>query len=800
MKLKFQLLDVSYDIRGEEPVIVLYSRLYDNTSAVLFYRGFRPYFYAIPEKDVDLDNLVKAIKALSKPKSPILSVDVIKDLKYLGRPVIALKVTTLIPQFVRQYREEVASLPGVAEVLEADIRFAMRFLIDFNLYPMRWYIAEVKETGKIGGYRVQKFYDIIGSIEEDPESINKDPLSSITIFAFDIEAYNPQRSPNPSKDPIIIIGFGVMNGNNNIVKDVNLLVADDNNDSKLISVFIDTIKKIDPDIIIGYNQNRFDWPYLAARSRIHGIRLDVGRKTGEPQTSSYGHISIPGRLNVDLYDYAEELHEVKVKSLEEVVEYLGLRKPGDRVIIDWWRIAEYWDNPSKRPILIEYTRDDVRDTMMLGHVALPFIAQLSQISGLPMDQVMAASVGFRLEWRLMREAYKQRELVPNRVERHEERYPGAVVLKPKPGIHDNIAVLDFSSMYPNIMIKYNIGPDTLIPSGEEHSGEVYIAPEVGYKFRKYPDGFFKRVLTKLITIRKNIRREMSKYPKNSTIYKLLDNRQKAIKILANACYGYLGWTHARWYCRECAESVTAWGRQTIKKAIEYAKNLGLEVIYGDTDSIFVTYDPEKVNKLIDLIENELGFDIKLEKVYKKVFFTEAKKRYVGLTSDGRIDIVGFEAVRGDWSELAKETQLKVAEIILSTGDVDKAVEYVRRVINDLKTGNVDYNKLIIWKTLTKRPSEYEAAQPHVTAAKIMERAGYKVSPGMKIGYVIVRGVGPVSRRAKPYFMATIDEIDTGYYIDKQVVQAAMRILRYLGVTEKKLKMGSSQRSLLDYFS
>ncbi len=798
MKLRFQLLDVTYDIRGNEPVIVIYARLYNNETAVLFYRGFRPYFYAIPDDDANIDEIIKLVKKLSKPKSPILSIEVINDIRYFGRPITALKVTTLIPQYVREYREEVASLPGVKEVLEADIRFAMRFLIDFNLYPMRWYIAEVRETGKIGGYKVSKFYDIIGDIIEDPEYVNKDPLLDLGILAFDIEAYNPRRSPDPSRDPIIIIGYGIMKNYN--IDNINILASDDNNDNSLLKRFVDIINNMDPDIIIGYNQNRFDWPYMIARARIHGIRLDVGRKKGEPQTSSYGHISVPGRLNVDLYDYAEELHEVKVKSLEEVVEYLGLRKPGERVIIDWWRIADYWDDPSRRPILLEYTRDDVRDTLLLGRVALPFIAQLSQISGLPMDQVMAASVGFRLEWRLIREAYKQRELVPNRVERPEERYPGAVVLKPKPGIHSNIAVLDFSSMYPSIMIKYNIGPDTLIRPGEDYNGEVYVAPEVGYKFRKKPDGFFKKVLTRLINIRNNIRKEIKKYPKDSTIYKLLDNRQKAIKLLANACYGYLGWTHARWYCRECAESVTAWGRQTIKKAIEYARSLGLDVIYGDTDSIFVSYDPEKIPKLIELIEKELGFDIKLEKVYKKVFFTEAKKRYVGLTSDGRIDIVGFEAVRGDWSELAKETQLKVAEIVLNTGDVNKAVDYVRKVINDIKNGNIDFNKLIIWKTLTKRPSQYDTSQPHVTAARIMEQSGYKVSPGTKIGYVIVRGSGPVSKRAKPYFMASLEDIDINYYIDKQVIQAAMRILKYLGVSEKKLKSGGAQRSLLDYFS
>ncbi|MEM4865965.1 MAG: DNA polymerase domain-containing protein, partial [Acidilobaceae archaeon] len=185
--------------------------------------------------------------------------------------------------------------------------------------------------------------------------------------------------------------------------------------------------------------------------------------------------------------------------------------------------------------------------------------------------------------------------------------------------------------------------------------------------------------------------------------------------------------------------------------------------------------------------------------YRKVFFTEAKKRYVGLTIDGKIDVVGFEAVRGDWSDLAKEAQARVAEIILKTGSTEKAVEYMNSLIDSLKNRKVNIDKLVIWKTLTRRPDEYKAEQPHVTAARIMMKAGIRVEPGDKIGYVIVKGSGPLSARAKPYFMASLDEIDIDYYIEKQAIPAAMRILGFFGISEKKLK-GASQKSLLDFLS
>ncbi|MCE4626020.1 MAG: DNA polymerase II [Desulfurococcales archaeon] len=795
--IAFQLLDITYEVEGGQPVLILYGRTDDEKRIVVRYKGFRPYFYALPEEGYTVDDIRRIAPRLSKPGSPILSVEEV-DKRYIGRQVKAARIVTLIPAKVREYREAFAKLDAVREVLEADIRFSLRFLIDMNLYPMRWYRIKASRKSGTGPYRVEAVYEANNEkIEELAEYAGEDPLKGLRVMAFDIEVYNRTGSPDPRRDPVIIIGYAT-----NENPEPELLVMEGKIDTDVILKFVQKVREYDPDIIVGYNQNNFDWPYLIERSRVLGVALDVGRKRGGiPQTSVYGHISVPGRLNVDLYDFAKEIHEIKVKTLEEVADYLDVLPKEKRVILDWWEIPEYWESPGKRPVLFQYAKDDVRATIGLADKFLPFGAQMSQISGLPMDQVMAASVGFRLEWRLIREAYKLNELAPNRVERGEESYTGAIVLKPKKGIHDNIAVLDFASMYPNIMIKYNVGPDTLVRPGEEVSDdEVYVAVGVGHKFRKKPDGFFKKVLMKFLKIRKMIKEEMKKYPSDTSLYKLLDERQRAVKVLANATYGYMGWTAARWYCKPCAESVTAWGRAIITQAIKKARSLGLDVIYGDTDSLFVKYIPDKVQELIKYVEEELGFEIKIDKIYKKVFFTEAKKRYVGLTIDDKIDVVGFEAVRGDWSELAKETQLAVIELILKKGSIDEAVNHVRSVIEKLKSGQVDLKKLIIWKTLTRRPEEYQVEQPHVYAAKLMEKAGIKIRPGMMIGYIIVKGSGPLARKARPYFMVKPQDVDVNYYIEKQVIPAAMRILGYFGVKESMLKSGRRQKTLFDFMS
>jgi len=788
--LRFYVLDVSYEVVGREPHILIWAISEDGERIVIRDKNFRPYFYVIPSNEGELSRLLSEVRRLSNVRSPIINAEVVNK-RFFGRPIKVIKVTTVIPEAVREYREAIKKLKGVADVVEADIRFSMRYIIDRDLTPCSWFEAEVAEMRKRPSLRVSKEYELVGNVK--PLQIHKPP--DIRVLAFDIEVYNPRGTPKPERDPVIIISLMNSEG------DLNVIKASGNefrSDAKLISDFINYIHTYDPDVIVGYNSNGFDWPYLLERSKIHGIQLDVGRVVGGvPRTSVYGHISIPGRLNVDLYDLAEEISEVKIKSLDVVAEYLGVMKRIERVLIPWYEIYRYWDDPSRRELLIKYSLDDVKSTKGIADKILPFAMQLSSLTGLPLDQVGAASVGFRLEWYLMRAAFKYNELIPNRVERPYEPYKGAIVLEPVKGVHENIAVLDFTSMYPSIMIKYNIGPDTYVDD-ECDDQSCHVIPELGYKFRKEPPGFYKSVLETLISMRKSIRDAMRSLNPDSVEYKILDERQKALKILANASYGYMGWVGARWYFRYGAEAVTALGRETISKAIGLARKLGIRVIYGDTDSLFVEYCP-KVDEFIKLVMDELGLEIKVDKIYRRVFFTEAKKRYIGLTLNNTVDIVGFEAVRGDWAEIAKEVQESVAYTVLTEGKVTRAIELVNNVVKDLKEGRISLDKLVIWKTITKPLDEYEVSAPHVSAAKRLIELGGKVDVGDKIGYVVVKGSGPISSRAYPYIVVRIEDVDVDYYIDHQIIPAALRILEYFGVTEKQLRTSSkTTKTLFDF--
>jgi DNA polymerase I len=361
------------------------------------------------------------------------------------------------------------------------------------------------------------------------------------------------------------------------------------------------------------------------------------------------------------------------------------------------------------------------------------------------------------------------------------------VLKPQAGLHENIAVLDFKSMYPNIMIAYNLSPDTYVsPSEQVPQSEVFEAPEVKHRFQKEPSGFYKEVLSYLIGVRGEIRAKMKALSAKSVGYQVLDARQKAVKVITNAAYGYAGWVGARWYRKPVAEAASAWGRYTILAAIKMAEEAGLKVVYGDTDSLFVTYDEKKTRELERQIEQKLGLDVEHGKVYTRVFFTEAKKRYAGLLPDGSLDIVGLEVIRGDWAEVARKVQERVLEIILKEQSTEKAADFVRRVIAELRQRKVPFRDLIIWKTLTKPVDEYKIKAAHVEAAKALRSKGWTMTVGDKVGYVILAGKGRLYDKAKPYVFAVYDEVDVEYYVSKQVVPAAARVLEFFGVNEDDL--------------
>jgi DNA polymerase I len=769
-------LDVNYEVREHKPEMWIWGIDSKGKRVLILDRNFDAYFYTVIKEGESPQTIIEKILSRKTELPFILRLEHVKK-KFFGKPVDAIKVVCQDPDLIPKYAKVLSKVEGVKQCLEDDIRYSMRYIIDNDLSPCGWHEIEAEPTEIQRGVQVDNVY----LAKSFPKSIEKTEVPQLRILGFSMIGYSPKGAPKPEKNPVIIISAATNTG------EEKQFVAEDSDDKSLLEAFVNYVKDFDPDIIVGYGTNRQDWPYLVKRSKTLGINLFVDRANTEPHTSLYGHVSITGRANVDFYDFAEDLTEVKVKTLENVADFLGVMRLEKRVLIEDVDYAEYWDDPKRRSTLLEFSKENTRCVIGIASAMLDEAMQLASLVGLPLDHVGTAAIGFRVEWFLIREAYKIGELVPKRIERPYIPYTGAVVLAPKPGLHENIAVLDFKAMYPNIMITYNVSPDTYVsPSEPEPPGGVNVAPEVKHRFRKEPSGFYKEVLSRLIAARDEIRPKLKSLDPKSAEYRVLDARQKVIKVITNASYGYTGWIGARWYIKPVAEAATAWGRHIILKTVELAKKAGLDVVYGDTDSIFIRHDPEKTEKVCDEISKILGLEVKPDKIYVRVLFTEAKKRYCGLLEDGRLDIVGLEVVRGDWAAVAKNLQQKVLEIILKRKSPEEAARFVQNSIQDLRMKKLPYKDLIIWKTLTKHVEDYAVRAPHVMAAKALLKEGWDLSMGEKIGYVIVTGPGKLYEKAKPHVFASYDEIDIEYYISKQILPVASRILTMFGITQDQL--------------
>jgi len=776
MEKVFWLLDVNYEVKDHKPEMWIWGIDDEDKRILIIDRNFLPYFYLVAEQKENQQLIIETIESL-RTDYPLIKKLESTNRRFFGKPVNAIRVVCQNPDVVSKYAKALEKVKGIKSSLEDDIRYSMRYLIDNNVLPCSWHEIEAEEIGNDLEVQVDKVY----LAKAFPRAIEKTEVPQLRILAFSTISYSPQGAPKPERNPVAIISVCTNVG------DEQQFIGENSDDKTVLESFVKCIRDFDPDIIAGYGINRQNWPFLLSRSKKLGIKLSVDRANTEPHTSVYGHVSITGRANVDFFDFADELPEVKVKTLENIADFLGVIKIEKRALIEDIDFASYWENSEKRSTLLRFSRENTQSVMGIVNAMLDFAMQLSSLVGLPLDHVGTAAVGFRVEWYLIKEAYKIGELVPKRIERPYFPYVGAVVLEPKPGVHENVAVLDFKSMYPNIMITENLSPDTYVsPSEPEPSCGVNVAPEVKHRFRKEPAGFYKEVLSSLIAVRDELRLKMRKLDPKSAEYRVLDARQKAVKVITNASYGYTGWIGARWYVKPVAEAATAWGRHSILYTIESAKRIGLEVIYGDTDSVFVKYESDKVEKLSEAIAKRFGLEIKPDQIYVRILFTEAKKRYCGLLPDGRLDTVGLEVVRGDWAAVAKNVQERVLEIILKEQAPQKAAKFVTQFISDLREKRVPYKDLVIWKTLTKPVEEYAVKAPHVEAAKKLMEEGWALSLGDKIGYVIVVGSGRLYEKAIPYVLASYDEVDIEYYVSNQVVPAASRILTLFGITEDTL--------------
>ncbi len=774
MKRQFWLLDLNYEAKDGKPTIWLWGVTPEN-KRVLIIEDYKSYFYIQPKDSQDAAELKNRLE--NEKAFPWLESAAVEKKKLLEKELAVLRVSAKQADPLEKLARPTVKFLGAERSFEDDLRPATKYQNDYGIKPCQWYEVE----GGLSNLEPAKYaVDETLIATSTPTKVHRDEIPDLRLLAFSILAVSQVGSPSADRDPVRVISWTPTTGKKGIPE------SGPASEKKTIQDFVNDIKAVNPDVIFSFGGNVFSWPYLVRRAGKNQAELSVGRDDGPPRQSLFGHFSITGRANVDLSDFAQDLYDVKDKSLDNVARFLGI-KSAKNSSIDESEFHHYWSDPRRRKSLIKRIGQEAETVLELGKDALTYITQLSSLSGLPPDQVLAAAVGFRVDNYMIMEAHKVGQLIPSRNELPVIPYRGAIVLKPELGIHESVAVVDFSSMYPSLMIKYNISPDTYVEDGV--AAETFTVPDVGAHFMKKPPGLYAIVLENLIRTRGEVKQEIARSQKGTPNHRILKARERATKIITNAVYGYAGWAGSRWYARQVAESAAAMGRDTIKRSIAIANRLGLKVLYGDTDSIFVHNEEKLVTEFLRTVKKELGLDISLAHTYKRVLFTEAMKKYAGLKENGELDVVGMEAIRGDWSLLAKNVQNRVLELVLADKNPSRALSYVSGLVKDLKSAELPLSSFVIWKTLTKRPDEYDVHAPHVEAAKKLVKEGWSVSAGDRVGFVIVKRPGKLFQKAEPYFNASVDDLDYDYYVQNQVLPVAARALSVFGITEEGIVDG-----------
>jgi DNA polymerase Pol2 len=395
----------------------------------------------------------------------------------------------------------------------------------------------------------------------------------------------------------------------------------------------------------------------------------------------------------------------------------------------------------------------------------------------------------------------------------EEKYEGAFVLAPKPGLYENIVFFDFTSMYGSIIVSFNLSLTTYREKRELNTLEVELENKSVFFSREA--GFFSLILKEIIDKRKKYKKEYNL--KKDNISKA---RSNAFKLLANASYGYQGFFGARYYCREAAAATAAIARKYIKDTIKLIENNSYKVVYSDTDSIAFLREDKSKKQVLDLLKeinkNLPGImELDLEDFYLRGIFVSkrtgdfgAKKKYALINEDKKLKIRGFETVRRDWCDLSRNTQNKVLELVLSDGTEKRALEFVKETIKKLKDREIDKSELIIRTQLKKPVEEYKSESPHVTIAKKMMRLNLPIKIGMLIEYYIsepeikpkykkLKRKNLVRERAK--MLDEKGDYDTDYYLNNQILPAVENIFDVFGVSlSTLLSNNSSQKRLKDF--
>ncbi|CAD6254475.1 unnamed protein product [Miscanthus lutarioriparius] len=835
----FQQLEIDYVIgeshkellpnsSGSAAILRIFGVTREGHSICCQVHGFEPYFYIGCPSGMGPDDISRFHQTLEgRMKESNRSSNVprfVKRVELVQKQTIMhyqtqqsqpfLKIVVALPTMVASCRgilERGITIEGLGSksflTYESNILFALRFMIDCNIVGGNWIelpAGKYRKAARVMSYCQLELDCLYSDLVSHAAEGEYSKMAPFRILSFDIEcAGRKGHFPEPTHDPVIQIANLVTHQgegqpfvrNVMTLKSCSPIVGVDvmsfDTERDILLAWRDFIREVDPDIIIGYNICKFDMPYL-----IEAMQRDY-------KLSSYSLNSVSAHF---LGEQKEDVHHSIISDLQN------------------------GNSETRRRLAVYCLKDAYLPQRLLDKLMYIYnYVEMARVTGVPISFLLSRGQSIKVLSQLLRKAKQKNLVIPNIKGQGsgQDTFEGATVLEARAGFYEKpIATLDFASLYPSIMMAYNLcycAPEdaselNLPPESlnKTPSGEIFVKPEL-------QKGILPEILEELLAARKRAKADL-KEAKDPLERAVLDGRQLALKISANSVYGFTGATVGQLPCLEISSSVTSYGRQMIehtKKLVEdkfttvggYEHNA--EVIYGDTDSVMVQFGVSKVEDAMklgreaaDYISGTFTKPIKLE--FEKVYFPYlliSKKRYAGLywtnpEKFDKMDAKGIETVRRDNCLLVKNLVTECLHKILVDRDVPGAVQYVKNTISDLLMNRVDLSLLVITKGLTKTGEDYAVKAAHVELAERMRKRDPATAPtvGDRVPYVIIKaakGAKAYEKSEDPiYVLDNNIPIDPQYYLENQISKPLLRIFEpILKNASKELLHGSHTRSV-----
>ncbi|KAF5385769.1 hypothetical protein D9615_002206 [Tricholomella constricta] len=615
------------------------------------------------------------------------------------------------------------------------------------------------------------------------------------------------------------------------------------NERMLLSSLLMTIYKADPDVIVGHDFLGVSLDVLLHRMR--DLKVDHWSRVGRFRRARWPNIGrqgsnlkfLNGRMLCDLAsDGAKSMISSTTWSMTEMCK-THLRS--ERQDIDPDDTASYFDGslttPDRLLTFVRHCELDAHYQMAIAAKVqiLPLTRQLTNLAGNSWNKTLNGGRAERNEYILLHEFHRLKYICPDKTwgkkaaaavkqesqdddpesakttKGKRDKYKGGLVFEPKRGLWDKfILVMDFNSLYPSIIQEYNIDFTTVERNDDDETGEDKI-PEPPSS--DVPQGVLPRLIATLVNRRRQVKSLMK--DKTATPSQLLqyDIKQQALKLTANSMYGCLGFEYSRFFARPLAALTTYKGREILTHTRELAESLELDVVYGDTDSVFVN---SNVTELSEALRISAEFkkavndrykllEIDLDSIFQRLLLLQKKKYAAIKVEDGSrtsTEVKGLDMKRREYCALSKNVSQYVLDQILSGEATEDVVEnihdYLRTVSENVREGKTKVDDFIVFKRLGKAPEDYPDAksQPHVQVALRMKAKGGSSRAGDVISYVFCLGEGEESAKTAQADRAKHPDelrragselkIDFEYYLAHQVLPPIERLCEPIEGTDR----------------